>query len=123
MEEEKIIVTKETVAEVMKKIDNDEELTTKDKIILQNNPEPINMDDKPRIYKKNRFAGEYTDLGNWNYGNFFDCNPSAYGQTVREKLKQFGQAIANISDNPRIGLFVKSKSPAIFKLYDSREEE
>lgn len=118
---ETIIVNQETIAKALKKADNGEDLTEEDKIILRNNTSPVNQDTRPRIYKRNRFGGIYTDLGNWNYSDFFYRTPSAYGETVRSKLVNFGEALKSISENPGIALLVSCKKPAVYQLYQGDE--
>jgi len=68
---EKIIVNEETIAKVLKKIEDNEKLTVDDKVILQNTDTPVklNTSNMPKIYMRSRATGYTTDFGNWNETN------------------------------------------------------
>lgn len=115
MEEEKIIVTKETVAEVMKKIDNGEELTTKDKIILQNNPEPVNVKFVPRIFTRGRGNGYMVDFCYWYEVNQWS---NQNRQSIIGLVDEFMPALQSLRTQGQ-GLFLGgSNGKLLYKLYN-----
>lgn len=61
-----IIIDEESVAKALKKIDDGEELTQEDKIILRDNPNPIKLIGRPQIITRARNGGLSTEWGYWN---------------------------------------------------------
>ena len=113
-----VTINNETIAKVLKKIDDGEPLTKEDKIILQNTDEPvkINTEFLPKIYTRSRATGYMTDLGNWNEPNgwVIQNRPS-----INSLINDFFPKINELFLSGQ-GLFLGGKF--LYKIYPHPEE-
>ena len=115
---EKIIVNEETVAKVLKKIEDNEKLTAEDKAILQNDDTPVKLDTSfmPKIYMRSRATGYMTDFGNWNETNQWVIQDRA---SINSLINDFAPALNALFKRGQ-GLFVGGHF--LYKLYPHPEQ-